>query len=154
MRYALGIFGKAAAGAVVLLLVAFALFIGLVWRGSRIPPRPANISSNGVFLERGSVPFKFSTHGDWVDCWRDVSTTVARCRLADEHGTVKFEDDFVPYDVGTTTLPNNLLIDAERTGSLRTDPPLVFLSSGRVLLPKGQLSKAKQLAAEWVGPAR
>jgi hypothetical protein len=95
LRRILVIFGKALVGGLVLMFVGLVVLLGLSWWGSRIPPRPANISKDGVFLESVLVPFKFSTQGDWADCWEDPVTKVDRCRRTDEHGAVKFEEFFV-----------------------------------------------------------
>jgi len=38
----------------------FLMFLALMWWGSRVPKRPANISAAGIFIERGSVPFKLA----------------------------------------------------------------------------------------------
>lgn len=152
MRYPLTIFGKALAGVVVVLLIAVAVVFVLSWWGARIPSRPKDISENGVFLERGAVPFQFSTHGDWADCWQDSNGKLTRCRFTDEAGVVEFEDVFIS-ETGTSEIrAGDLKIDTSRTASLRTSPPLIFLHDGDILLPRSQFEKAKQVAAEWAKP--
>ena|ERR1700730_6866214 len=71
-----------------LMAAAFIILLVLMLWGSHIPKRPANISSRGAFLEVGSVPFKLSTHGDWLECWKDENANMDRCKYTDEKGTV------------------------------------------------------------------
>lgn len=158
LRHLPVVFGKALAGLVILLFGAAGAVIVLSWWGSRLPRRPSDISTNGVFLERGAVPFKFSTHGDWADCWEDFETRSIRCKVTDEAGIVKFEDVFIPYDANSKVTAKDLKakdlrIDAQKTSSLITDPPIIFLSNGQVLLSKGQFAKAKEQADTWARPS-
>src|SRR5882672_452591 len=98
--------------------IAVVTFLFLMWWGSRLPKRPGNISSRGAFLEVGVVPFKLSTHGDWLECWIDAGANMDRCKLADEKGTVQFEDFFMPYE-GPAPVPDaELVINSQRTRSL------------------------------------
>ena len=133
------------------------IFLLLMWWGSRIPKRPANISSRGVFLEVGVVPFKLSTHGDWLECWNDEKANLDRCRYTDEKGTVYFEDFVLPYE-GISPVPEKeLIIDPVRTSSFHygvTDKdlrfPLIFLRNGEILLPQSDYEWGKQIVDYWI----
>jgi hypothetical protein len=135
----------------------FAAFVALMWWGSRPPRRPADISPTGIFLERGVVPFKFSTHGDWLDCWQDSRTNMDRCKLADENGAVKFEDVFVSYENRSPVAGKDLRINSERTRSLHmgvtgkdVSVPIVFLQNGQILLPQSEYDNGKKFVDFWV----
>jgi hypothetical protein len=134
-----------------LVATIFIVVLFLMQRGTRVPPRPANISSRGVFLEVGVVPFKLSTHGDWLECWKDDAANMNRCRYTDEKGAVYFEDFVLPYE-GVSPVPaGELVIDPVRTGSFHygvTDKnlrfPLIFLRNGQILLPQSDYEWGKQ----------
>lgn len=135
----------------------FLAFLALMWWGSRIPKRPADISASGIFIERGSVPFKLSTHGDWLDCWQDVHSNTDQCRLTDEKGVLKFEGKFLSYENRTVIPGQELKIDATKTGHLwmgvteeNISFPVVFLQNGTILLPQGDYEKAKKIVDHWV----
>jgi hypothetical protein len=138
-------------------VVAFIIFSSLMWWGSRFPKRPANISPRGVFLEVGSVPFKLSTHGDWLECWKDEKANVDRCKYTDEKGVVYFEDFVLPYE-GISPVPEEeLVIDTGRTRGFHygvTDKnirfPLIFLRNGQILLPQSDYERGKQNVDYWV----
>ena len=135
----------------------FIAFLALMWWGSRIPKRPSVISPSGIFIERGSVPFKLSTHGDWLDCWQDLSTRMDHCRLTDEKGGLKFEDTFLPYKTEVSIPGPELKIDVNKTGHLwmgvtaeKVSLPIIFLQNGEILLPKSEYEKAKKVVEFWV----
>lgn len=128
-----------------------------MWWGSRIPRRPGSISASGIFIERGSVPFKLSTHGNWLDCWQDVGTNMDRCRLTDEKGVPKFEGTFLSYETKTAVEAEELKIDTTKTGHLwmgvtaeNIPFPVVFLQNGTILLPQSDYEKAKKIVDYWV----
>lgn len=135
-----------------LIVTMFVVFLFLLEWGTRVPRRPANISSKGVFLEVGVVPFKLSTHGDWLECWKDDGANTDRCRYTDEKGAVYFEDFVLPYE-GVSPVPaGELVIDPVRTRSFHygvTDKnlrfPLIFLRNGKILLPQSDYEYAKQI---------
>lgn len=133
------------------------IFMVLIWQGSRLPPRPANISGSAAFLERGVVPFKLSTHGDWLDCWEDLKANLDRCKLADEKGDVLFEDVFLPYEGSSPISESDLVIDTPKTRSfhygVKNSPasiPLIYLQGGQILLPKSDYDHAKRIVDYWV----
>jgi hypothetical protein len=140
-----------------LVVIAFVTFLIVAWHGSRLPKRPANISPKAAFLEVGIVPFKFSTHGDWLDCWKDDRANMNRCKYTDEMGAVYYEDFVLPYD-GTSPVPEEaLLIDSKRTRTFHygiTDKnirfPLIFLENGQILLPQSDYEWGKKNVDYWV----
>ena len=140
-----------------LVLTPFILFLFFMQRGTRIPRRPANISSSGVFLEVGVVPFKLSTHGDWLECWKDDGANMDRCRYTDEKGAVYYEDFVLPYEGISPAPAGELVIDPARTRSFHygvTDKnfrfPLIFLRNGQILLPQSDYERGKQNVDFWV----
>jgi hypothetical protein len=139
------------------LVAAFLSFLVAIWWGSLSPRRPRNISSAGVFLERGVVPFKLSTHGHWLDCWQDVQTRLDHCRLVDEEGRVKFEDTFFSYQDHSPIPETDLKIDPLKTRSLTIGVaggnialPVIFLQNGEILLPDTDYAKARKSVDLWV----
>lgn len=139
------------------LAFVFLAILALMWWGSRIPKRPADISASGIFIERGIVPFKLSTHGDWLDCWRDVSSNADQCRFTDEKGVDKFKGIFLTYENKASVPGTELKIDANRTGHLwigvtpeNISFPVVFLQNGTILLPQSDYDKAKKVVDFWV----
>ncbi len=140
-----------------LMACLFVAFLALMWWGSRIPRRPADISSRGVFLEMGVVPFKLSSHGDWLECWKDERANLDRCKYTDEKGAIYFEDFVLPYD-GISPVPEGeLVIDTVRTRSFHygvTDKnirfPLIFLQNGQILLPQADYDWGKRVVDYWI----
>jgi hypothetical protein len=140
-----------------LIATLFIVFLFLIQRGTHVPRRPANISSRGVFLEVGVVPLKLSTHGDWLECWKDDGANADRCRYTDEKGAVYYEDLVLPYE-GVSPVPaGELVIDPVRTRSFHygvTDKnvrfPLIFLRNGQILLPQGDYEWGKQNVDYWI----
>jgi hypothetical protein len=151
-RFLVGCFG--------IIVFVVVVVLVLLWWGSRVPKRPSNVSSAGIFIERGSVPFKLSTHGDWLDCWQDSRTGTDWCKLTKEDGSVEFEDTFLPY--GPTPVPaSKLRIDSEKTGSLflHVSPndltndvslPIIFLQGGEILLPQSRYQRGREIVEFWV----
>jgi hypothetical protein len=140
-----------------LTVAAFIVFLLLMRWGRHIPKRPANISSRGVFLEVGSVPFKLSTHGDWLECWKDKAAILDRCKYTDERGTVYFEDFVLPYE-GISPVPEQeLIIDTVRTSSFHYGVtennlrfPLIVLRNGQILLPQTDYEWGRQNVDYWI----
>lgn len=148
-RIALAVVGVALVGLLVL--------VALIWWGNRIPKRPSDISASGIFIENGSVPFKLSTHEDWLDCWRDAHTGLERCRFTGETGILKFEDTFLPYEAQAPDQGADPKIDSNKTGNLwygagaeDTRLPVIFLQNGEILLPQSDYQKAKKFVDFWV----
>jgi hypothetical protein len=73
--------------------------------------------------------------------------------VTNESGVVEFEDFFVPYDTNSNVKPKDLRIDAQKTRVLITNPPIIFLTNGQILLSKGQFARAKELADTWARPS-
>jgi hypothetical protein len=131
--------------------VLFLAFLALMWWGSRIPKRPANISASGVFFERGAVPFELSVHGEWLDCWLEVHTNTDQCRLTDEKGAPEFEGTFVPYESKAVVPEPELRVDTTKTGHLWMGViPVIFLQNGTILLPQSDYAKARKTVDFWV----
>lgn len=132
------------------------LAVVVLWWAGRPPRRPASLSSNALYIEKGVVPFKLSsTPGDWLDCWFDEHEQVDRCKMTDESGKLEFEDVFLPYEGQSPLLQDKLVFDTRRTGHVWTGSyekgtriPVVYLSDGEILLPRSEYEKAKQ-TVDW-----
>jgi len=127
------------------------------WWGGRKPKRPSTVSSRGIFIERGSVPFKLSTDGDWVDCWQEKSDDIY-CKVVDQGGNVLFQDRFLPY-AGKISSGMSVVIDESKARSFSLGlscthaiVPLIQLESGQVLLPAKCFEEAKSNLAKWYRP--
>ncbi len=132
------------------------LAVVVVWWTGRPPRRPSGLSAQALYIERGTVPFKISSTGEWLDCWFDESEHFDRCKLTDVKGKVEFEDVFLPYE-GQSPIPkSDLILDARRTGNVWTGThekgvlyPVVYLANGAILIPRSDYEKAKQ-TVDWV----
>jgi hypothetical protein len=141
-------------GAILGTMMVLAVFV--FWWGGRSPRRPASLSSNALYIERGVVPFKLSsTPGDWLDCWFDEHEHLDRCKMTDENGKLEFADVFLPYEGQSPLLQNKLVFDTRRTGRVWTGTyekgtliPIVYLTDGEILLPRSEYEKAKQ-TVDW-----
>lgn len=90
--------------------------------------------------------------GYWVDCWFDEHANVDRCKLADEKGTVSFEDVFLPC-IGKEPLHQSVFVFNgrrlwtayiwNRSPEKGTEVPVVFVN-GQVLLPRSFYAEAKR----------
>jgi hypothetical protein len=147
LRLTLGRFTRLVAGTVIILAAA-----ALWWVGHK-PRRPRTVSSNALYVLPNNVPFTLGKTGYWVDCWFDGDSSVDRCKLTNEGGTVSFEDVFLPC-IGETPVPRSeLTLDTWRTGSKwtlspdrRINTPIVYLEHGQVLLPQSFYAEAKRTA--------
>jgi len=136
---------------VVLGTVIILATVVLWWEGHN-PRRPSTVSSEALYLIPDNVPFTVHKTGYWVDCWFDEHADVDRCKLADEKGTVSFEDVFLPC-VGKEPLHQSVLVSngrRRRTGYIwnrspekGTRVPVVFVD-GQVLLPRSFYAEAKR----------
>ena len=139
------------------LAIGIVTFLLFMWWGSRLPQPPANISPSGVFLQVGSVPFWVSTHGDWLECWKDEKANADRCKYTGEKGVVYFEDFVLPYERISPVPEDGLIIDVRRTRGLHygvTEKnsrfPLIFLQNGQILLPQSDYEWGKRFVDFWV----
>jgi hypothetical protein len=130
------------------------LAVVVLWWTGRPPRRPAGLSANALYIERGVVPFKLSSTGEWLDCWFDERERIDRCKLTDVKGELEFEDVFLPYE-GQSPPQSDLVFDARRTGRVWTGTyekstliPVVYLMNGEILLPRSEYEKAKQ-TVDW-----
>lgn len=118
---------------------------------------PSKHAPNGIYIETGVVPFKLrSTPGTWVGCWYDSTDRSDHCRITDENGKLEYEDIFLPYK-GQGPIPQTALIfDSQRTGHLWTGSekgisvPVIYLTDGRILLPKTDFEEIKRKTQFWV----
>jgi hypothetical protein len=129
--------------------------IAVLWWAGRAPRRPTDLSPNALYIERGVVPFKLPSTGEWLDCWFDDHERVDRCKLTDKKGTLEFEDVFLPYDNQPPPPQTKLVLDRRRTGQVWTGSyekgtliPVVYLTDGEILLPRSEYEKSKP-AVDW-----
>ncbi|HKR84975.1 MAG TPA: hypothetical protein VJS37_12530, partial [Terriglobales bacterium] len=139
---------KTIVGAGAILLFAGGLFL---WWEGRLPERPSNLPKNAIYLETGVVPFKLkSTPGRWVGCWYDSSDQFDHCKVTNQNGWLEFEDVFLPNEGRAAVPESDLIFDTNRTGRLWTGSyeekitaPVIYLTSGQILLPRKVFDKAK-----------
>jgi len=67
------------------------------------------------------------------------------------NGWTEFEDIFLPYPGQSAVTENTLILDRKRTGTLWSGTsekgtlyPIVYLTNGEILLPRGEYEKAKR----------
>jgi len=136
---------------VVLGTVIILATVVLWWEGHN-PRGPSTVSSEALYLIPDNVPFTVHKTGYWVDCWFDEHADVDRCKLADEKGTVSFEDVFLPC-VGKEPLHQSVLVFNgrrrwtadiwNRSSEKGTKVPVVSVD-GQVLLPRSFYAEAKR----------
>jgi hypothetical protein len=146
-------------------LLVVALVIGFIVGGiailywwSNVPPkRPANVSSRAVFLWAGHLGLPALKHGTWIECWTVSSAGNERCRLTSMDDHVEYEGAFLLNTGKAPVTESELNILSEQTsqhinlwvrvnGSL---VPLVFLKSGRVLIPQEAYQEGLAKLAEY-----
>jgi hypothetical protein len=137
-------FGKALLVLGLALVVIVTSIVGAYWRANTPPKRPANVSSNAVFLWAGHLGLPAPRHGTWIECWADADDGVNKCRLTEMDGTPAYEGVFL-VNTGRPPLPqSDLQILSEQTSQsvdlwVRVEKkliPLVFLRDGAILIPK------------------
>jgi hypothetical protein len=111
------------------------------WAGHK-PRRPHTVSSDALYVVPNNLPFRWRQPGYWLECWFDQHENVDRCKLTDEHGTVSFEDVFLPWP-GHTPLPQNELVFKRDTGHIwiqscdkRVNAPVVYVKYDQALVPR------------------
>jgi len=136
-------------------IIAVGAFV--LWWTARPPARPANVPLNGIYIEKGLVPFKLrSTPGTWIGCWYDSTDRSDHCRITDENGKLEYEDIFLPYKGQAPILQNALILDSQHTGHLWTGSdkgirvPVICLINGQILLPKTDFEEIKRKTQFWV----
>jgi energy-coupling factor transporter transmembrane protein EcfT len=128
-----------------IILLAFVFW----WEG-HTPRRPRTVSPNARYVLPNNVPFRLHRTGYWLECWFDQHENVDRCKLTDEHGTVRFEDVFLPCE-GCTPLPQSDLVFKRETGDTwiqscdkRVNFPVIYVRYGLRLLPRSLYADAKR----------
>jgi hypothetical protein len=142
-------FRRLVLGSVIIFVV-----VALFWEGwkPRRPRRPPTVSSDALYVLPDNVPSTLQKTGSWVDCWFDEHANVDRCKLADEKGTVSFEDVFLPC-IGKEPLHQSVFVFNgrrlwtayiwNRSPEKGTKVPVVFVN-GQVLLPRSFYAEAKR----------
>jgi len=127
----------------VVFVVLIAMITGAYWWSNTPPKRPHNVSGGAVFLWAGHLGLPASKHGTWLECWTDSRVGENRCRLTEMDGTRSFDGVFLA-NIGSKPVPQSELeVLSEQTSQsvdlwVRVNAqlvPLVFLKSGRVLIP-------------------
>jgi hypothetical protein len=107
---------------------------------------PPTVRPSGVPLEAVRVPF--SKRGGWAHCWLDPAANVNRCRTYNADGQRIYrpgretddDDVFLPYDGSGPVAMSSIDIDADNT-----QPDVVWLKSGQVLIPRNDVVNQKKL---------
>src|SRR5262245_23137817 len=113
------------------LLVLALLALSCDWRPYH--SMPATVPKDAV-----EIPMIGKSKG-WAKCWLDRKDT--RCRIFNINGEVVADDVFLPLDGGADITASELHLVAEDTS-----PDYVWLTNGRVLLPRTNFAEHKEFA--------
>ena len=126
--------------------VAIALLVGVIavllcFACTRGPDvlRPSGVSADAVFV-RGAKT------GWWQECTPAKAGQSVRCRIWNGAGLILEDEDFLPYDGGSTTAAEELKISPDPAFP---GPDRVFLANGRILLPRSRFDELK-LFVDWL----
>ena len=124
-------------------IVAVALFLCAVALLSCIActrsPRPDSVSVDAVLVTGGKG-------GWWQECMTARVSQSVHCRIWNKVGLILEDEEFLPYDGGSTPVPVELAIlpDPKFPG-----PDRVFLANGRILLPRSRFDELK-IFVDWL----
>jgi hypothetical protein len=140
-------------------VVAIAYVAGAYWRYKTPPRRPKGVPRIAAYYAGLALPIT-NQSGVWVNCWFDSVQNVDRCRNTSAHGSVLYEDVYLPYQKTSPMPQSELQIDSEAMnnaqmqfevhifpGSRATgleEVPLVYLKNGDVLIPQSIYAEAEK----------
>jgi hypothetical protein len=109
------------------------LFFGPLSCSNPDPVRPHHVPSGATFVYSGKT-------GTWQTC--EIKSGSVFCQIFNEGGVVLFDEKFLPYDGMSITDSNELTISRD---GLYPSPTRITLTNGRILLPRSQFEREKQL---------
>jgi hypothetical protein len=144
-------FARAFATVVILAVLGV---VGAYWWSNVPPARSEGIPPTAVSLWAPNVGLPSPKWGAWLYCWRDSRTGTVRCRTSDKNGELKYEGFFLSSNKLAPTLDAGLKIDAAHMQPKAFDRavfirgalvPMVYLTSGLVLIPAEDFEAGKRL---------
>ena len=103
--------------------------------------RPAEVPSEATYVLGG----KFG--GWWQRCISATGDQALRCSIWNGAGLVLVNEEFMPYDGGAPPSAYELKISTDP--AIPSGPDRVFLSNGRVLLPRSRFVEMK-IFVDWL----
>jgi hypothetical protein len=88
--------------------------------------------------------------GWWQQCSPAISGQVLDCRIWNRGGLVLEDEEFLPYDGGASPTIDELKISSDTTFA---GPDRIYLSNGRVLLPRSRFDELKKFVDSLNGKA-
>lgn len=101
--------------------------------------RPVGVSIDAVFVDGAKA-------GWWQVCTWTVGTQVIHCRIWNKSGLALEDEEFLPYDGGASPAADELKISPD---PVFPGPDRIFLSNGRVLLPRSRFGELKKFV-DWL----
>jgi len=140
----------------VIALVGMVVFVvigimSVYWWANTTPSRPNGVPNNAVFLWAPYVGLPAPRRGNWLNCWEDpTGRTKTKCRLTRQDGAVLYEGEFISYGQAAAAPASQLRIDTGRSREHRlwvgdALVPLVYLDSGRILIPAARYKEGTTL---------
>jgi hypothetical protein len=103
--------------------------------------RPERVPSDATYVAGGKLG------GWWQECTSVTPGQSVHCRIWNGAGRVLEDEDFLPYDGGTAPAADTLRISTDP--SVPGGPDRVFLSNGRILLPRSRFDELKKFI-DWL----
>jgi len=107
--------------------------------GERPPARPSVVAADAVAVAGSKTVW-------WQQCTVAEADGSARCRIWNAGGLVLYDEIFLPYDERAQLTKAELTIAPEPTFP---GPDRIWLSNGRVLLPKSRFEDLKKFV-DWL----
>lgn len=101
--------------------------------------RPDGVSVGAIFVRGAKV-------GWWQECTPAYADQAVHCRIWNEAGLILEDEVFMPYDGGSTATGEELKIKPNPTFP---GPDRVFLTNGRILLPRSRFDELKTFV-DWL----
>ena len=103
--------------------------------------RPRGVSPEATYVLGG----KFG--GWWQQCMSAANSQAVRCSIWNGAGLVLVNEEFMPYDGGAPPTGDELKISTDP--AIPSGPDRVFLSNGRVLLPRSRFDELQKFI-DWL----
>ncbi len=121
------------------LLIAFALLCCAGCARKSDVVKPDGVSADAIFV-RGSKA------GWWQQCTPANAGQTVHCRIWNGAGLILEDEEFLPYDGGSLLAAQELKISP---GPTFPGPDRIFLTNGRILLPRSRFDEMK-IFVDWL----
>jgi hypothetical protein len=122
-----------------LLIVIFTLFFPSACGHKPEVNRPENVPIDAVFVRGAKV-------GWWQQCKTTNASQAVYCRIWNGAGLVLENEEFIPHDGGAPPKVGELSIESDPKFP---GPDRIFLTNGRILLPRSRFDEMKQFV-DWL----